>query len=89
MHNLRGIKHKILFNSLTGHSAGMYTDSVSANDILFLREHGIQIEKIRLYETPNCWVESDSFLSYSKECNVFLSTWRNMKGDMSYDIREK
>ena len=44
MHNLRGIKHKILFNSLTGHSAGMYTDSVTSNDILFLREHGIQIE---------------------------------------------
>jgi 6-pyruvoyltetrahydropterin/6-carboxytetrahydropterin synthase len=52
-------------------------------------EHGIQIEKIRLYETPNCWVESDSFIPYSKECNVFLQTWRNMKGNMSYDIREE
>ncbi len=43
MHNLRGNKHKILFNTLTGHSAGIVTDTVEGGTFLFLREHGLQI----------------------------------------------
>jgi hypothetical protein len=46
MHNLRGIKHEILFNSLSALNAGMFTDSVTTKRNLFLKkkDFGIQLE---------------------------------------------
>lgn len=51
---------------------------------------GIRIVKLRLYETPNCWVETDGFDYVAS--NVYLEEliqWRNSKGTFNYDIREK
>ena len=50
----------------------------------------INLVNLRLYETPNCWVDincpdyigTNTFLDY-------VHIWRNEKGSMSYDIREK
>ena len=50
---------------------------------------GIRLVKVRLYETPNCWVEAES--SDYVGTNTFLEElkeWRNSKGHMNYDVRE-
>lgn len=49
---------------------------------------GIRLHKIRLYETPNCWVEvtntdyagTDSFIRS-------VQKWRAKKGEFNYDVR--
>lgn len=53
-------------------------------------KNGIHLVKIRLYETPNCWVETDG-----TDCvgtDKFISDirqWRAEKGDFNYDSRVK
>lgn len=49
----------------------------------------IRLVNVRLYETPNCWVDCKS-ADYIATDFVLgeLSTWRKNKGVMSYDIRE-
>ena len=45
---------------------------------------------IRLYETPNCWVDADGWDIVPM--NDFISSlkeWRKSKGEMNYDIREE
>lgn len=51
--------------------------------------NGISLEKIRLYETPNCWVET-GVASYSGtlDFDKDVDYWRLEKGDFNYDIRE-
>lgn len=58
---------------------------------LFLGDNcGVHLVKIRLYETPNCWVETedvdyvgtDSFIGEVKQ-------WRKEKGNFNYDVRVK
>ena len=51
---------------------------------------GVRLVKIRLYETPNCWVETDS-ADYTGT-NKFieeLRQWRKEKGNFNYDARVK
>lgn len=54
----------------------------------FPKDSQTSIEKIRLYETPNCWVEVTDYdyeatESFQKE----IMEWRNSKGTFNYDIR--
>lgn len=54
--------------------------------------HGVVIEQVRLFETPNCWVDfrvldRSPYVpaeSFSEEFNA----WRERMGNMSYDVRE-
>lgn len=58
---------------------------------LFINDpSGIRIVKLRLYETPNCWVETDGF-DYVATDGVLENTyqWRKDKGDFNYDIRKE
>lgn len=51
---------------------------------------GVRLVKLRLYETPNCWVETDN-IDYVGT-NVFIEDvckWRREKGDFNYDIRKE
>lgn len=51
---------------------------------------GIRLVNLRLYETPNCWVDVNS-LDYVGS-NTFLENlkkWRSEKGDFNYDARVK
>ena len=53
-------------------------------------DNGVSLLRIRLYETPNCWVETEqaSYVgsyAFLKE----LSEWRKEKGEFNYDIRQE
>lgn len=51
---------------------------------------GVRLVKIRLYETPNCWVETEG-IDYVGT-NDFLEEvkqWRKEKGNFNYDSRVK
>lgn len=51
---------------------------------------GVKIVTLRLYETPNCWVDMDSFDYEATDSYVEdLTLWRSAKGEFNYDIREK
>ena len=58
---------------------------------LFITDRsGVRLVNLRVYETPNCWVDNSNF-DYAAT-NVFLENlhkWRTSKGDFNYDIREK
>lgn len=49
----------------------------------------VRLESLRLYETPNCWVDVKNF-DYvpTKEFIVELEKWRDDKGTFEYDIRK-
>lgn len=52
------------------------------------KEHGIMIESIRLYETPNCWVDCHGEVNMSgMEVTPEILEWRKSMGDINYDIR--
>lgn len=58
--------------------------------LFYSENNGVQIVKLRLYETPNCWVETDGF-DYAGT-NSFIeevATWRKEKGTFNYDARVK
>lgn len=51
---------------------------------------GVNLVKLRLYETPNCWVETDGFDYVAS--NTYLEDlrkWRESKGEFNYDIRKE
>ena len=54
-----------------------------------MEEQSVKLVKIRLYETPNCWVEcsSPSYIGTPKAENL-LKAWRKSMGEVSYDSRE-
>lgn len=58
---------------------------------LFINDkYNIWPTNIRLYETPNCWVDADGWDIVPM--NDFISSlkeWRKSKGEMNYDIREE
>lgn len=57
---------------------------------LFVAEKsGVQIVEIRLYETPNCWVETHEadYIGTDEFINE-VRAWRQAKGEFNYDIRE-
>lgn len=49
----------------------------------------IRLKNVRLYETPNCWVDCQA-ADYVATDEVVskLSIWRKEKGTMVYDVRE-
>ena len=52
-------------------------------------EHGIRLHNVRLYETPNCWVDCNSALYPATDIVAYqLGAWRARIGDEKYDIRE-
>lgn len=59
------------------------------NQLFIYDRSKVKLSKIRLYETPNCWVETDSS-SYVANDSFLKSIhmWRHDKGDFCYDIRE-
>jgi 6-pyruvoyltetrahydropterin/6-carboxytetrahydropterin synthase len=52
-------------------------------------EHGIELVNLRLYETPNCWVDlqSSTYVA-TKEVDAMIEEWKTKKGFMIYDERE-
>lgn len=51
---------------------------------------GVWLVKIRLYETPNCWVETEE-IDYVGANNFIeeVRQWRKDKGNFNYDVRVK
>ena len=51
---------------------------------------GVRLVKLRLYETPNCWVEIDK-MDYSASDKFIeeVRQWRREKGNFNYDARVK
>lgn len=58
---------------------------------LFIKDRAnIRTTNIRLYETPNCWVDADGWDIVPMEDFLNdLREWRKSKGEMNYDIREE
>lgn len=58
---------------------------------LFINDkYNIWPTNIRLYETPNCWVDSDGWdIVPMNDFINGLKEWRKSKGEMNYDIREE
>ena len=50
---------------------------------------GLYLKNVRLYETPNCWVDADSS-DYSATDKVYseITDWANKVGVVNYDVRE-
>ena len=59
------------------------------SNFFIMKGQGIEVVKIRLYETPNCWVECETY-DYWATVDVCTKwgKWRNSMGDKSYDIRD-
>lgn len=58
---------------------------------LFIDDNSqVQLVNIRLFETPNCWVEVQDF-DYTGTDQLLkgIKDWRKNKGTMKYDVREK
>lgn len=57
--------------------------------VLFKKEFdGIKISNIRLYETPNCWVDcNEARYKATPDFLHFVELWRKYQGDMEYDER--
>ena len=58
---------------------------------LFIKDSsGVTLSKLRLYETPNCWVETNGFDYVASDGYLKdLSKWRSEKGEFNYDIRNE
>lgn len=58
--------------------------------IFFNKERdGIWVEHVRLYETPNCWVDCNSVhYEATEKVREELTEYRFNMGDMEYDLRE-
>lgn len=59
---------------------------------LFIEDTCASITRLRLYETPNCWVEVEMDKSDYKASEKFASEiteWRKRKGNFNYDSRIK
>lgn len=53
-------------------------------------KYNIWPTNIRLYETPNCWVDADGWDIVPMDDFINgLKEWRKSKGEMNYDIREE
>lgn len=58
---------------------------------LFVKDNcGVRLVKIRLYETPTCWVETNN-VDYvgTSEFLAEVDDWRKSKGEFNYDIRNE
>lgn len=56
---------------------------------LFINEE-LTVENIRIYETPNCWVDSKGEFFYTATTSFIkdVEEWRKNKGEFNYDIRK-
>ena len=58
------------------------------NRFFTYEEHGITLENLRLYETPNCWVDVQKpMYRATKEVDVFIDSWKIRMGTFEYDER--
>lgn len=64
-------------------------------DRLMQKEPGLSLENIRLYETPNCFIDCNEHSVSDQEWEHVLASksvdvdhWRENQGDMVYDDRE-
>lgn len=50
----------------------------------------VELKNIRLYETPNCWVDVDSWYGVfpTDKAIEYILNWRNSMGEVYYDIRD-
>lgn len=58
--------------------------------VFFNKEtNGIEVESVRLYETPNCWVDTTETSSYEplQEALEGFNKYKQEKGTFDYDIR--
>ena len=65
-----------------------------AEEILFslralFSKHPVEVKKVKLYETPNCWVEVESTPFASESVMQTLVALRDKYGVMNYDAREE
>lgn len=60
------------------------------NQLFYGNSQGVRIIKLRLYETPNCWTETEKhdYVSTDKYLKEIVQ-WRTDKGTFNYDIREQ
>ena len=58
---------------------------------LFIADRsGISLVKVRLYETPNCWVDVDAVEKIGADSFVAeVRRWREVKGEFNYDARQE
>lgn len=60
------------------------------NQLFINDKYNIWPTNIRLYETPNCWVDADGWdIVPMNDFIDGLKEWRKSKGEMNYDIREE
>ena len=51
---------------------------------------GVRLVNIRLYETPNCWVDASDYAYSATDAYLeAIKKWRSEKGDINYDIRNE
>ena len=51
---------------------------------------GVRLVNIRLYETPNCWVDASDYAYSATDAYLeAIKKWRSEKGDFNYDIRNE
>ena len=61
----------------------------TVNQFFIRSKNHVALSKIRLYETPNCWVETTTWdYAGSSDFLKDLRNWRDEKGEMTYDIRQ-
>ena len=77
------------FNDINPSAENIASEIFYVIQQLFLQVKGLSLQKVRLYETPNCWVdcvEADYVASdkYLQE----IKSWRESKGEFNYDARE-
>ena len=53
------------------------------------KENGIEVSGVRLYETPNCWVDTTEVSTYRPLHGTLwgLIRYKQEKGTFDYDIR--
>lgn len=59
-------------------------------NLLFANREDLHLKHVRLYETPNCWVDVDgSSIEATDEVKRDIIEWRDRLGIMNYDSRKE
>ena len=66
---------------------------VAVAEMFTMEKHGVELLNVRLYETPNCWVDCHKVCdpapyTPTEEWSADFKSWREEMGDIEYDIRE-
>lgn len=58
--------------------------------LLFNGMSAVALANVRLYETPNCWVDSNAASYFgTQDFITSVKEWRKEKGEFNYDIRKE